>query len=191
MLEVAKQLLPGVEWREGVAESVPFADQAFDAVVSQFGLMFFSDRRQALREMLRVLAPGGRLAVAVWDSLDNIPAYAAEVALVGRGAGRPAADALRKPFVLGDRYALEVLFRDAGVVSVEIATHRGTGRFPDIRSMVEADLRGWLPVMGVTATEKRIQWILEGAEQALSPYVSESTPATFDLSAHVVTGAKS
>lgn len=88
MLAVAKQLAPAVEWREGVAEALLFPDQSFDAVVSQFGLMLFTDRRQALREMLRVLAAGGRLAVAVWDSLANIPAYASEVALLEQTAGR-------------------------------------------------------------------------------------------------------
>jgi ubiquinone/menaquinone biosynthesis C-methylase UbiE len=40
MLEVARQLAPGVAWRQGVAESLPFPDGCFDAVVSQFGLMF-------------------------------------------------------------------------------------------------------------------------------------------------------
>src|SRR5687767_9228938 len=55
MIAVAKKLEPAVEWREGVAEALPFPDQSFDTVVSQFGLMFFTDRRQALREMLRVL----------------------------------------------------------------------------------------------------------------------------------------
>jgi SAM-dependent methyltransferase len=114
MIAVAKQLAPAIEWREGIAESLPFPDQSFDAVVSQFGLMFFTDRRQALREMLRVLTPGGRLAVAVWDSLDNIPAYASEVALLERMAGRQAADALRAPFVLGDRQDLATLFRKPG-----------------------------------------------------------------------------
>ena len=50
MLAVAKRLAPAVEWREGVAESLPFPDASCDAVVSQFGLMFFTDRRQALRQ---------------------------------------------------------------------------------------------------------------------------------------------
>ena len=86
MVAVAKQLSRGIEWREGAAESLPFYDGSFDAVVSQFGLMFFMDRRQALREMLRVLAPGGRLVVAVWDSLETMPAYAAEVALLEQTA---------------------------------------------------------------------------------------------------------
>lgn len=186
MVAVAKQLAPAVDWREGVAESLPFPDQSFDAVVSQFGLMFFTDRRQALR----VLTPGGRLAVAVWDSLDNIPAYASEVALLERTAGRQAADALRAPFVLGNRKDLATLFSEAGVASAEITTHRGTAQFPSIRTMVEADLRGWLPVMGVILSEDQIGRILQEAEQALSSYTTAYGQATFHLSAHLVTAKK-
>lgn len=110
--------------------------------------MFFADRRQAIHEMLRVLAPGGWLAVVIWDSLDNIPAYAAELALLEQMAGRQAADALRAPFVLGNRKDLAKLFSEAGVASAQIATHQGTAQFPNIQTMVEADLRGWLSVMG-------------------------------------------
>ena len=55
MLAVAHELAPAVNWQQGVAESIPFPDRSFDAVVSQFGLMFFADRHKALREMLRVL----------------------------------------------------------------------------------------------------------------------------------------
>src|SRR5690606_33009557 len=78
MLTVAGRRAPEIEWRQGTAESLPYADRSFDAVVSQFGLMFFPDRTKALREMQRVLRPGGRIGVAVWDSLENTPAYAAE-----------------------------------------------------------------------------------------------------------------
>ncbi len=190
MLAVAERLAPAVEWRQGVAEALPFPDQSFDAVVSQFGLMFFTDRRQALREMLRVIVPGGRLAVAVWDALANIPAYAAEVALLERVVGRRAADAVRAPFVLGDRQELTALFAAAGVAAVDITTQHGTAQFPSIRTMVEADLRGWLPVMGVVLTEDQIRQILEEAEQALSPYVTSEGGIAFDSPAHIVTGTK-
>lgn len=190
MVAMARRLAPAVEWQEGVAEALPFPDRSFDAVVSQFGLMFFTDRRQALREMLRVLAPGGRLAVAVWDSLENIPAYATEVALVERIADRQAADALRAPFVLGDRKDLAALFSQAGAVSAEIATHQGTAQFPSIRAMVEADLRGWLPVVGIILTENQIGRILQEAEQALGSYAGADGRAVFHLSAHLVTVKK-
>jgi SAM-dependent methyltransferase len=66
MLQVAKRKAPAIEWRQGRAESLPFEAHSFDATVSQFGLMFFEDRRAALQEMARVLKPGGHLAVAVW-----------------------------------------------------------------------------------------------------------------------------
>lgn len=190
MLAVAERLAPSVAWREGVAESLPFADRSFDAVVSQFGFMFFRNRRLALREMVRVLSPGGRLAVAVWDSLDNNPAYAAEVALLERVAGRRAADALRAPFVLGGRKELAALFADTGVASVEIRTHRGMARFPNVRTMVEADLRGWLPVMGVVLPEEQIGHVLEEAEQVFRPYVTPEGTVAFDSPAHITTGTK-
>ena len=188
MLAVAERLAPAVEWQQGTAESLPFPDQSFDAVISQFGLMFFTDRYQALREMLRVLTPGGRIAVAVWDSLDNIPAYASEVALLEGVAGQRAADALRAPFVLGDRKELAALFAGAGFTSVAIATQRGTAQFPSIRSMVEADMRGWLPVMGVVLAEEQIQHILQEAEHVLGSYVTAQGKVVFDAPAHIVTG---
>jgi SAM-dependent methyltransferase len=190
MLAVAGRLAPAVEWRQGNAESLPFADRSFDAVVSQFGLMFFTDRRKALGEMSRVLLPGGRLAVAVWDSLDNIPAYAAEVQLLRRSAGEAAADALRAPFVLGDRTGLAALFAEAGAGSVDIVTHRGTARFPNVRTMVEADLRGWLPVMGVVLSDREIDRIVQEAESALGEYAGADGRVAFDLSAHVVTASR-
>jgi SAM-dependent methyltransferase len=190
MLEVARQLAPSVEWREGVAESLPFEDQTFDAVVSQFGLMFFTDRREALRQALRVLKPGGLLAFAVWDSLENIPAYADEVALLQRLVGARAAEALRAPFVLGHRHDLTTLFADAGVATVEVTTEKGVARFPSVRVMVEADLRGWMPVMGVILTEQQIADILEAAEHELSPYVTSDGTTSFETSAHLVTGTK-
>ena len=190
MLAVAAEQTTAAEWREGFAESLPFPDRSFDVVVSQFALMFFHDRVRGLREMLRVLRPGERLAVAVWNSLDRMPAFAAEVALLERLGGRPAADALRAPFVLGNQNALAELFADAGAASIEIAAHQGTAQFASIRTLVEADLRGWLPVMGVMLTEDQIGRILREADQTLAAYATADGRAVFEISALIVGAAK-
>lgn len=91
MLAVAEELTPEIEWRQGMAESLPHPDQALDIVASQFRLMFFRDRRQALHQMLRVLAPGGMAGVAVWDRLENSQAFAFAVDLLDRVVSRAAA----------------------------------------------------------------------------------------------------
>ncbi|NNF59938.1 MAG: methyltransferase domain-containing protein [Gammaproteobacteria bacterium] len=188
MLAVAARMAPEIEWRQGLAESLPFETGSFDAVVSQFGLMFFSDRTLAIREMLRVLKPGGRLAIAVWESLEKSEAYPDAVNLLDRVGGVEAGDALRAPFVLGDTLELAGLFEVAGVQEVEIATHHGRATFPSVRAMVEADLRGWLPVMGVHLSEDRIERILADAEHVLAQFVTVDGSVEFDAPAHIVTG---
>ena len=190
MVTVASRLEPRVQWHTGTAEALPFPDASFDAVLSQFGLMFFSDRTRALREMLRVLVPGGQLAIAVWDTVANIPAYAAEVALLQRVAGQSAADALRAPFVLGDPKELTSLFVNAGVANVGVNTEHGTARFPTLRAMVEADLRGWLPVLGIVLSEDQIARILEQAPSMLRAFVTVDGTVQFETRAHIVTGTK-
>ena len=72
MLAVAKEKAPNIEWQQGNAEALPFDSNSFDVVICQFGLMFFEHRQAALKEMLRVLRQGGRLVIAVWDSLEQI-----------------------------------------------------------------------------------------------------------------------
>lgn len=187
MLAVARQLAPEASFREARAESLPFADGSFDTVVSQFGLMFFEDRPAAIREMLRLLAPGGTLSVAVWDSLERTPAYADWVAVLQRTAGTRAADALRVPYVLGDEAELKAIFASAGARDVVVDREMGTARFPSVEHMIEADLRGWLPVMDVHLDETLIQRLILEGREALDPYVASDGRAIFDAPALIVT----
>lgn len=57
-----------VEIRQADAQALPFADGAFDAVVCQFGIMFFPDKPKSFAEAFRVLKPGGRYFFSVWDA---------------------------------------------------------------------------------------------------------------------------
>jgi ubiquinone/menaquinone biosynthesis C-methylase UbiE len=60
-----------VEWRQADAMGLPFADASFDAVVCQFGAMFFPDKPKAYAEARRVLRPGGFFIFDVWDRIEN------------------------------------------------------------------------------------------------------------------------
>lgn len=60
-----------VEWRQADAMHLPFDDQYFDAVVCQFGVMFFPDKVAAFTEVRRVLTPGGMFVFNVWDRLED------------------------------------------------------------------------------------------------------------------------
>jgi SAM-dependent methyltransferase len=189
MLAVAARTAPEIEWRHASAEALPYDDNFFDAVVCQFGLMFFN-QQAALREMMRVLKPSGHLTAAVWDTLEHTPAYATLVSLLDRHAGPRAANALRAPFVLGDRNELAALFARADMPDVDIVTHHGAARFPNLRTMVEAEVRGWLPAAGVMLSESQLGEILDEAEKALGEYVNADGSVTFDSPAHIVTARK-
>jgi hypothetical protein len=83
--------------------------------------------------MLRVLRPGGRLAVLAWDDLANSPGYATLVTLLERMAGQAAADGLRAPFVLGEilegaEEDLSVYVTPDGGVSFPTSAHIVSGR---------------------------------------------------------------
>jgi ubiquinone/menaquinone biosynthesis C-methylase UbiE len=188
MLAVARRRMPAVDWRLARAESLPFADASFDAVVSQFGLMFFEDRLAALHEMWRVLRPGGRLAVAVWDALENSPGYASMAALLQRLFGDRVADALRAPFVLGDTDRLRALFGEAGIAGIEIRTSAGTARFPSIEAWVHVDVKGW--TLADLIDDAQYQTLLTAAQRDLRPYVERDGTVSFAAPAHIATATK-
>lgn len=68
VIDLARKLVPGAEFQAGDAQALPFPDNSFDAVVCGYGIMHLPDPEKALYEMLRVVRPGRRVAVSVWDS---------------------------------------------------------------------------------------------------------------------------
>ena len=188
MLAVARVKAPQIQWRHGRAESLPFDDDSFDAVVSQFGLMFFEDRPAAIHEASRVLVPGGHLAIAVWDTLENTPGYATMAALLARLFGSQMAEALYSPYSLGDKETLLPLFRDPSLRDIQLTTMEGTARFASIRSWVFTDIRGW--TLSDHINDGQYQNLLEEAERELQPYVTADGKVEFRAPAHIVTARK-
>src|SRR5215469_9294177 len=98
------------------AESMPFPDAAFDAVVSRFGVMFFPSPAEAIREWLRILKPGGKVALAVWHYADKNPFFCVPSRVIDRyvAANTPAPDS-PDTFRFADRGKLEDFLAEAGV----------------------------------------------------------------------------
>jgi ubiquinone/menaquinone biosynthesis C-methylase UbiE len=190
MLAVAESKTAGPDWKQGIAEELPFEDESFDVVVSQFGLMFFQDRAVALREMKRVLVPRGRIIVAVFDSLDNNPGYHAMAQVFARVADKEVAEALRGPFSLGDTKELKSLCSESGLSSAEITTHNNKARFPDVRTMVLADVKGWFPLAGIHLTDEQVDRTVHQLESALQKYNSSDGRIEFPMSAHFIKVSK-
>ena len=187
MLAVARRKLPDLDLREGMAESLPFPDKAFDVVACQFGLMFFEDRRASLLEMRRVLRPEGRLVVAVWDSLSRTPGYATLTALVERHLGTEAGVPVRAAFALGDVGLVWSLLEDACFSGVDVDAVETTTRFPSVEEWVEAEVRGWI---GGEFDEGEYAALMQDARESLAPYVQPDGAAEFAMPGIIATAVR-
>ena len=189
MLAVARGKGARVEWRNGHAESLPFADASFDRVASQFGLMFFADKAAGLGEMMRVLRPGGRLAVAVCDALDHSPGYAVLAELLQRLFGATVADAFRAPFALGEPKQLRLLCEQAGIRNGQVARADGTVRFKSIQQLVASE-RACVWTLGGLLDDGQFDRLLEEAEESLQPFVTGDGTVAFEMPVLVITADK-
>lgn len=185
MMAVARSKNMSIIWVEGRAEALPFADADFDAVVSQFGLMFFDDRPAALREMRRVLRPGGRMAVAVCDALAHSPGYDAFAGLLDRLFGKATGNAFRAPFALGDVSALETLCRKAGLRDASVVRHSAQVRFKSISALVATE-RACVWTLGGLLDDEQFERLLEESEAALAPFRQADGAVVFDMPALIL-----
>lgn len=189
MLAVARRKFPAIEWREGSAERLPFEAGSFDAVISQFGLMFFDDRVLGLQEMVRVLRPGGRLAVAVCDALDHSPGYAVFAELLQRLFGSRVAEAFRAPFVLGDERHLRGLCDEAGIPRARVERRDGTVRFASVHDLVSTE-RACAWTLGGILDDEAFERLADEAEAALRPFTEADGRVSFNMPTLIITARK-
>ena len=144
MLAVARALPQSgatITWTEASVLAMPFPDATFTVVLCQLGLQFFPDRPQALREMRRVLVPGGRLLLSVFGPLAHNPAPQALADALEWHLGPHASAIKRAEHELDDPAALHDLVAGAGFAEVSIETTTQPIRFPSPREYVGSSSR--------------------------------------------------
>jgi ubiquinone/menaquinone biosynthesis C-methylase UbiE len=115
-----------IEWKQADALSLPFADQGFDVVACQFGVMFFPDKVQSYKETHRVLKSGGRFVLNVWDRIsENEFADTVTEALAALFPHDPPRFLARTPHGYHDVEKIheELIAAGFGDVSIETAEH--------------------------------------------------------------------
>lgn len=143
MLAVARSVPSSgatIEWLEGSALSLPFDDSSFDLVLCQLGLQFFPDRPLALREMKRVLAPSGRVALSVYGAIERTPAAYAFVQALDRSLGSAASKIKRAEHIFLEANDVATLMTGEGFEQVDVKTVTKRITFPSVFDYVRFQL---------------------------------------------------
>jgi ubiquinone/menaquinone biosynthesis C-methylase UbiE len=188
MLEVARSAAPSIDWRQGSADALPLRDgEQFDVVICQQGLQFFPNKAAAVAQMRRALVRGGKLAVSVWRSDEEIPFFR-ELRRVAEANLGPITD---QRYGYGDVSALEALLRDAGFRDVRSRKLSRTMRFDDGASFVRMNSMALvgMSAAGNSMNDAERHRILETIVTDSAPVLRANTEKclVFELSTNLAT----
>jgi ubiquinone/menaquinone biosynthesis C-methylase UbiE len=188
MLAMARSIAPDIDWREGDVAHLPVAaDEKFEVVVCHQGLQFFPDKPAAVAEMRRAIAPGGRLAVATWRPIDEVPLMRElkRVAVVHLG------DFVDHRHGFGDADAIRRLLAEAGFTSPQISSVTRTIRMPDgetaLARLNAMAMVGMSPAAKAMSDEQRAETIaniVSDSAEVIASYL-EGDDLVFDISSNV------
>ena len=145
MLSYAQNQQPGlgnVTLAQADAQDLEFSDSSFDAILCQFGVMFFPDKEAAFKEFARVLRPGGILAYNVWGSLADNPVVQIAQNTIASFFNSDPPDFLEVPFGFSDIDANCALIRQAGLSGLGIEEVNATIERPDVLTIARGFVEG-------------------------------------------------
>ena len=191
--EAASRGITNVEFRQCTAESLPFADESFDVVVSRLGAMFFPDPLAACKEMLRVTKPGGAIGFVVWHKSELNPFCHLVSDVVSRHVPAPPPDPdAPDAFRFAELGKLASILTQAGgtdvidkVLHFQMQVPITSEQFWAIRSEISETLRSKL----ASLSEAERAQIGQEVQQAISPFFPNDQ-MNFPTQMIIVTGKK-
>jgi ubiquinone/menaquinone biosynthesis C-methylase UbiE len=179
-----------ITWAQADALNLPFADGRFDAVLCQFGVMFFPDRVRGYREARRVQRPGGRFLFNVWDGIgDNEFADEVTRAVGGLFPEDPPLFLARTPHGHGDCAVIRAELEAAGFRDIRIETVTGESRAPSARHPAVAYYQGTPLRNEIEARDAgRLEQATEHAARAIARRWGEG-PVAAKIQGHVIEAA--
>lgn len=126
ILEYAKQMaqqagVKNIETKVMDGENLTLEDESFDAVISRVGLIYFPDQQKALKEMLRVLKPGGKVAAIVYSTPEENKFFSVPVSIIrNRAKLPPPLPGQPGPFSLGAEGIIDKVFSQAGFKNIRV-----------------------------------------------------------------------
>lgn len=154
-----------IEWDVVDAVDLPYRNKQFDCIVSQFGVMFYSDRRKAYAEAFRVLRPGGVFLFNTWDHLDRNPAARLTDDILGHFFPTDTPAFYKVPFSYHDANEIRKDLESAGFEITTMQLLRLTGYAESAESAATGLLEG-TPVY--TAITERDAGLLPAMKKALT-----------------------
>ena len=124
MVQLAGSRYPGIDFRAADAETLPFEDGSFDAVVSNFIVPHLGRPEQAVGELARVLEVGGALALTTWDQPERMRLLGLFLEAIARAGATPPQDIPPGPpfFRFSDDQEFDALLRGSGLTDVKVTT---------------------------------------------------------------------
>lgn len=178
MLKVARtaaaNLTPTIEWKQGEAADLPFPDEAFDVVLGQQVLQFVENPATVLREMHRVLASNGRLAVSVLRALSFNAGYDKLAEALEHHVGADAGMMMRSPFRGYTRDELRSLAEEAGFREPVVTIDISSVRYPSVGEFVRREAAS-SPLAGPLGSLDRDvrEALIKDVEEQLRDYIDD------------------
>jgi SAM-dependent methyltransferase len=172
MLEVAAARIesPHVTFQAADAQALPFPDGAFDALVCQFGVMFFPDRIGAYREARRVLKPGGVFLFNAWGRVEENGLTAALAEAMGEIFPDDPPDFFRRvPFGYHDVARIETDLETAGFTGIEIESVEKRSRIGSAREAAIGLCQG-SPLRAEIEARGSLEAATETAERSVAQF---------------------